>query len=157
MWRRVLGMLMLVCAASAWAGDEVLVSHAWLRESVPGQSTASLQLSLTTTRPGMLLKVETPLAQSVQIQQVMPRPGQVSVHVLRSLRLPRDRTITFGERGLALMLVGLRAPLSAGSSIPLTLTVRLFDGQLHKLQASAEVRALELSYRHYESGEVHDH
>lgn len=157
MWRRLLGFLVLMLAGNAWAANDVLVNNAWLRESVPGQNTASLQLSLTVTKPGMLLKVATPMAQGVQIQQVSPRPGNTRVRVLRSLRLPQGRAISFGEHGLALMLVGLKAPLSANSRIPISLTVRLFDGKLHQIKAEAEVRPLELSYRHYEQGEVHDH
>lgn len=157
MWHKLVMTILLVLAGNAWAGNDVLADKAWLRESVPGQENASLQLNLTVTKPGMLLKVETPLAKAVQIQQVSPRSGKVEAHAIPSLRLPRDRTITFGEHGLSLMLVGLKAPLSAGSRIPVKLTVRSFDGKLHKVEVEAEVRPLELSYRHYEQEEVHDH
>lgn len=158
MWQKLMAIALLVLAGNAWAAnDDVLVNGAWLRESVPGQDAASLQLNLTVTKPGMLLKVSTPMAAGVQIQQVVPRPGEVKIRVLRSLRLSQGRTVSFGEHGLSLMLVGLKAPLSAGSRIPLTLTVRLFDGKLHQLEAAAEVRPLDLSYRHYENEDVHDH
>jgi copper(I)-binding protein len=158
MWRKLLGVALLVLAGNSWAGsDDVLVGNTWLRESVPGQDTASLQLNLTVTRPGMLLKVSTPYAAAVQIQQVVPRPDKVITRVLHTLSLPRDRTVVFGERGLSLMLVGLKAPLSAGSRIPVTLVVRLNDGKLHQVETSAEVRALDLSYRHYEGEDVYDH
>ena len=158
MWRKLLmGIALLLLGANAWAANDVFVTGAWLRESVPGQDTASLQLNLTVTRPGMLLKVATPMAKAVQIQQVVPRPGRVQTHVLRTLRLSQGRAISFGEHGLSLMLVGLKAPLSAGSRIPLTLTVRLFDGKLRQVKVEAEVRPLDLSYRHYEREDVHDH
>ena len=156
MWQKLFGAALLVLAGNAWA-EEVLVDNVWLRESIPGQTTASLQLSLTTTKPGMLLAVSTPMAESVQIQQVMPRAGKVNTQVLPSLRLPHSRSVNFGEHGLALMLLGLKAPLSAGSRIPVTLTVRSFDGQLHKLETQAEVRPLELSYKHYQKDGVYDH
>ena len=158
MWRKLLGMALLVLAGNSWAGsNDVLVGNAWLRESVPGQKTASLQLNLTVTRPGMLLKVSTPYASAVQIQRVVPRPGKMTRQVLRTLRLPHARTIVFGQHGLSLMLVGLKAPLSAGSRIPVTVLVRLYDGKLHEVKTTAEVRSLDLSYRHYEGGEVYDH
>ncbi len=54
MWRKFVGMLLLGAASNAWAGAyDVLVEKAWLRESVPGQTSASLQLHLTrtSTRP----------------------------------------------------------------------------------------------------------
>jgi len=158
MWWKLLGVALLVLVGNAWAGsNDVMASDAWLRESVPGQKTASLQLNLTVTRPGMLLKVSTPYAAAVQIQHVVPRPGQVTKRVLRTLRLPQSRTVAFGQHGLSLMLVGLKAPLSAGSKIPVTLLVRLYDGKLHKVETTAEVRSLDLSYRHYEGDDVYDH
>lgn len=157
MWQKIWGVALLLAATGAWADNDVLVDRAWLRESVPGQDTASLQLNLTVTRPGMLLAVNTPLASAVQIQQVLPRPGSVKTRVLRSLRLSQGRTVSFGEHGLSLMLVGLKAPLSAGSRVPVAVTVRLFDGKLHKVKTEAEVRALDLSYRHYGNEEIYDH
>jgi periplasmic copper chaperone A len=158
MWRKLLGMALLLLAGNSWAGsNDVLVGNAWLRESVAGQKTASLQLNLTVTRPGMLLKVSTPYATAVQIQRVVPRPGKVIKRVLRTLRLSHASTVVFGERGLSLMLVGLKAPLSAGSRIPVTVLVRLYDGKLHKVETTAEVRPLDLSYRHYEGQDVYDH
>lgn len=157
MWQKFLGVTLLFVATSAWAGNDILVRDVWLRESVPGQDTASLQLNLTATRPATLLAVTTPVAGAVQIQRVLPTPGRVNVRVLRSLPLPRDRTVSFGQRGLSLMLVGLKAQLYAGEQIPVTLSVRLAGGKVSKLEVPAEVRPLDLSYRHYEQGEVHDH
>jgi periplasmic copper chaperone A len=158
MWQKLVGIALLALAGNAWAGsDDVLADNAWLRESVPGQTAASLQLNLTATRPARLLAVSTPLAATVQIQQVSPRPGGVEAHVLRSLSLPRGRAVSFGEHGLSLMLVGLKQPLNVGDHVPVSLTVKLADGQVRKLEVQAEVKPLELSYRHYEQEEVHDH
>lgn len=156
MWRKLWVAAFLFLAGSVCQA-EVLVDKAWLRASIPGQTTASLQLTLATTQPGMLLKVETPMSEGVQIQQVRPHAGKVYTSVVPSLRLPRDRSVNFGEHGLALMLVGLKAPLSAGSRIPVTLTVRTFDGKLHKVETKAEVREQELSYKHYQKEGIYDH
>ena len=159
MWNRLLSGIALLVVASrvCAAGNDVLVDNAWLGESVPGQTTASLQLRLTATRPAMLLAVDTPLAGAVQIQRVWPYPGGVKVHVLHRLRLARNRTVSFGEGRLSLMLIGLKAQLFPQEGIPLTLTVRLAGGHLEKLTTQAKVRPLELSYRHYRHAEVYDH
>lgn len=158
MWKKLLTLVLLTVAWPAMAGNNgVMAENAWLRESVKGQTTASMQLRLTALRPATLLKVSTPFARSVQIQRIWPRPGGTRVHVLHYLRLPTGRTVSFGEHSLALMLVGLKTQLSAKERIPVTLTVRLAGGHVDKLKIEAEVRPLELSYRHYQSEDVYDH
>jgi copper(I)-binding protein len=157
MWRKYLWVLLWMLAGNAWAGDEVLVDKAWLRESVPGQGSASLQLILTATRPARLVGVSSPAAAAVQIQRVLPRRHRAKVRLLHDLRLPRNRAVAFGEHGLALMLVGLKQPLVAGSFVRINLNVELAHGRVVTLQAEAEVKPLELSYKHYEGREVYDH
>ncbi len=158
MWRKFVGMLLLGAASNAWAGAyDVLVENAWLRESVPGQSSASLQLHLTSTRPARLVAVATPLAEAVKIQRLFAGQGKLKAREVGSQRLPRNRAVVFGERGIELMLTGLKHPLNVGDHIPITLTVEFANKHTRKVEVEAEVRALDLSYMHYSGDEVHDH
>ncbi|MBI3902566.1 MAG: copper chaperone PCu(A)C [Nitrosomonadales bacterium] len=157
MWRKILCVTSFVLAGSAWAGDDVLVDKVWLRESVPGQTTASLQLNLTALKPARLVGVSTPLAASVEIQKLVLSRGKIKSHAVASVRLPRNSTVAFGERNVSLMLLGLKAPLSVGERLPVSLTI-VFDRQRARIvEVQAEVKALELSYKHYKNNEVHDH
>jgi len=158
MWRKIVSVMLLVAACDAWAGDsDVLVEKAWLRESVPGQNSASLQLNLTAMKPATLIAVDTPLADRVKIQRLSAGRGKLVARDVTSLRLPRRRAVAFGDRGVALMLTGLKRPLNVGDKIPVTLTVAFARGQVRKVEVEAEVRPLDLSYMHYSGQEVHDH
>jgi len=157
MWRKLLCAVLLALASNVWASNEVLVDKAWLRESVAGQQSASLQLKLTVTKPAKLIGVSSPWATVVEIQQLLPSRGKMEAHTLPSLRLSRNRTLAFGEHSFALMLVGLKQPLKVGDHVPVSLTVEFSGKQVRIVEVEAEVRALELSYLHYGGQDVHDH
>lgn len=158
MLRKLLLVMMLGMASSAWAGSkDVVVKNAWLSESVPGQTTASVQLDLTcTAAAGKLVAVDSPVAESAEMQRLWPSHGKVTMAKVRNVRLPRGRAVSFGERTTSLMLLGLKQPLKVGEQVPVNLTVMLSDGKKITVEAKAEVRPLELSYKHYQGGAVQD-
>ena len=143
-------------ASHALAGEEVLVDKVWLRESVHGQESASLQLSLTVTKPANLVGVSSAMAAGGQIQRLLPSRGKMKVQVLPKLRLFRNRTLAFGEHSFALMLTGLKQPLKVGDRVPVSLTLEFSGKRLRVVEVEAEVRPLALSYKHYSGQEVHD-
>ena len=149
--------MFIMLSEDGYARNEILVNQAWLRESVPGQQSASLQLNLTVTRPGNLIGVSSPLASEVQIQHLLPNRGKISNSIVSNLPLSRNRTLAFGEHSYALMLIGLKKPLQVGDRVPVTITVEFSKNQVHHIESMAEVRALTLSYTHFSGQEVHDH
>lgn len=157
MWRELLCAALLAIAESAWASNEVLVEKAWLRESVPGQTSASLQLNLTAIKPARLVGVSSPWAEAVEIQRLSLGQGKVTARAVPDLNLPRNQAVTFGEHNISLMMVGLKRPLNVGDSVPVKLTVEFPDKRTHVVEVEAEVRRLQLSYKHYSGQEVHDH
>jgi periplasmic copper chaperone A len=159
MWRKLLAVVLLGMAGSAWAGDhDVLVKNAWVGESAPGQTTASVQLDLTSARiSGKLIAVDSTAAESAEMQRLWPSGGKIRMVKVRNVRLPRGRAVSFGEHSVSIMLLGLKQPLKIGDHIPVNLTVMLADGQKVTAEAKVEVRALDLSYKHYEDEKVQDH
>lgn len=158
MLRKFACAMLLAAVSHAWAGpNDVLVENAWLRESVPGQESASLQLNLTVTKPARLVGVSSPRAAAVEIQRLSPSRGRMKARAVPSLRLPRNRTLVFGEHSVALMMVGLKQPLNAGDHVPVTLTVEFADKHARELTVEAEIKPLDLSYKHYSGHAVQDH
>lgn len=157
MGRQLLCAGLLMLAASAWACEEIFVSNVWVRESVPGQTSASLQLNLTVTKNASLVGARTPWAESVEIHFLSPGHGKMEARRVPTMRLPRNRTLVFGERKLALMMMGLKQPLHVGDRVPVSLTVEFANKRLRTVEAEAEVRPLALSYRHYQKQNVYDH
>jgi len=143
---------------ACWAGPfDPIVSAAWVGESIPGQTTATLQLNLTTVKPVKLMSVTSPLAGSVEIHSLMKHKGAMSVQIVDSLQLPEHRTIIFGSRGLFLMMTGIKQQLNIGDKVPVNLMFAYPDKQTKTIAAVAEVRKMELSYKHYGPNEVYDH
>lgn len=143
-------------ALPAWAGNDVIVDKVWLRESVPGQTAATVQLNLSVNRAARLVGVSSPLADSGEIVQVERRSGRMQTRALPDLKLAARSTTIFGMRGLYLMLRGLNKPLQTGDKVPVSLELQI-GGKLQTVNMTAEVRALELSYKHYNDPAVMDH
>jgi hypothetical protein len=157
MWRKLFCAASLLLAGNAWAGaNDVMVDKVWMRESVPGQTSATVQLNLYVTKPSRLLSVSSPAAAAGEIQGVVMHRGKPTTGTVDSLRLNAHSTTLFGTRGMYLTLVGLKQPLNVGDRIPITLVLEV-AGKRQTVNTEAEVRALELSYQHYNNPDVKDH
>ena len=154
---------MMFALAATWmscalAGPlDPLISGAWIGESMPGQDTSTLQLNLTTVKAVTLLSVSSPVANAVEIHSMKLHRGKLQMHIVNDLQLPEHRTITFGSDKLFLMLTGIKQTLNSGDKIPLSLTFSFADKHTKTIEATAEVRKMGLSYKHYGTKEVYDH
>jgi hypothetical protein len=156
MWRRLFCVSLLL-AGNAWAGaNDVMVDKVWMRESVPGQQSATVMLNLSVTKAGRLLSVSSPVAKSGEIQDVVMRHGKLQTETVNSMKLPAHSTTLFGTHGIYMTLVGLNQALKPGDRVPLTLGVEI-GGKSFTINTVAEVKALELSYQHYNDPTVKDH
>lgn len=157
MLRKLVLVASVFLAGNVWAGaDDVMVEQAWMRESVPGQTMATVQLNLYTTKPARLVSVRSPLAKSGEIQAMGMYHGKMQARAMDSLRLEAHSNVIFGTRNLYLALVGLKRPLAVGDRVPVSLVVEV-GGKSQEISVEAEVRALELSYQHYNDPAVKDH
>jgi copper(I)-binding protein len=144
--------------SAALAGPlDPLVSAAWVGESIPEQNTSTLQLNLTTVKAVNLLSISSPVANAVEIHSMKLHKGKLQMHIVNDLQLPEHRTITFGSDKLFLMMTGIKQPLNSGDKIPLRLTFSFADKHTKTIEATAEVRKMGLSYKHYGPNEVYDH
>jgi len=157
MWKNMLLVMALGWVSSVWAGPyDPIVTVAWVGESVPGQTTASIQLNLTTVKPVTLMSLTSPLAVSVEIQNLKASKGAMKVYVLSNLPLPEHRTTTFPSQGFFLIMKELKQPLKIGDHVPITLTFKFADKQTKSVSTDAEVRKMELSYKQYGPNAVYD-
>lgn len=158
MWKSMILAALAVSCSNSWAGPlDPIVSKAWVGESVPGQTTATLQMNVTTVKAVTLLSVTTPAADNIEIHSLMKHKGAMKVQVVSRLPLPEHSTSIFGSRGLFLMMTGIKQPLKTGDRIPVNLLVAFADKKTKTIPAEAEVRPMELSYKHYGPNEVYDH
>jgi periplasmic copper chaperone A len=157
MWRVLVCTVGLLLAGHACAGaNDVIVDKVWMRESVPGQVSVTVQMNLSVTKAARLLSISSPVAKSGEIQGVVMRHGKLQTETVPSMKLAAHSTTLFGTRGMYLSLVGLKQPLNVGDRVPLSLVVEV-GGKPYTIKAEAEVRALDLSYQHYNDPTVKDH
>jgi copper(I)-binding protein len=157
MVKRLLGLMVLLLAQQAWAGaNDVVVDKVWMRESVPEQQSVTVQMNLSVTKAARLLSVSSPIASSGEIQGVVMRRGKMQTSTVDSMKLAAHSTIIFGTRGVYLVLQGLNKVLNVGDRVPVTLVLEI-AGKKQTVNVEAEVKALELSYKHYQDPTVKDH
>lgn len=129
-----LGIVLPACAA-------VTVRDAWVRGTVPGQSTTGGYLTLRSADDAKLVSVATPAAKRVEIHSSEMEGGVMRMRPVQSVPLPGGRDVPIqGE--LHLMLIDVTHALGAGERIPLTLTIEDARGRRSKVEVQAPVRPL---------------
>lgn len=145
------GLLAMSAVAPAFA-DDVKVSNAWTRATVPGQDTASVQLTITSKKAATLIGVMSGSAQSGEIHTMVMEGDVMKMRAIESLPLPAKTPVSLGADGNHLMLIGLRQPLKAGRKLPFALNVKFADGSTTIVRVLAAIKPLETA-----SDEGHEH
>ncbi len=146
-FRNVLFIIVFALSGSAWAESkdakdvkDVVVKNAWVTETTPGQTKASVQMEITCVNSiGKLVAVESPLAESVEMQRLRPSHGKMAVETLSAVAMRHNRPMEFGPRTTSIMLLGLKQPLKAGDVVPLKLTVNT-AGKKVEVEVKAKVK-----------------
>lgn len=134
-------LVALLLSVNVYAAD-VQVEGAWSRATAPGQDAAMVDMSIASKQDGTLVGVTSPVCKSVELHSMTHEDGMMKMREVKELALPAGKRINLGESGYHLMLIGLKAPIEAGDGVPLTLSVRLANKRVVKVEVSAEVRPL---------------
>ena len=128
-------------AAAACAAEPVSVSNAWVRATVPGQSTGSAYMDLTAGAPATLVAAQSAVAAKVQLHSMAMDGGVMKMRAVAKVELPAHQTVSLNPGGYHLMLVDLNHQLKAGERVPLSLVVADAKGVKTTLKLDVEVRA----------------
>lgn len=135
------------CAAIFFASAAVAapavpkVEGAWIRSTVKGQAGTGAFMKLTPSQATQLVGASTPVAGTAEVHE-MKMEGQVmKMRAVPALDLPAGRATELKPGGYHIMLLDLKQPLAAGSSVPLTLTFRDSKGVEEKLELKVPVSA----------------
>jgi periplasmic copper chaperone A len=128
--RRILLLLALaiLCGATAVARDYKLgaleISAPWARATPPSAPAGGGFLKITNTgsTSDRLVSANSPAAELVQVHE-MKMDGNVMRmrEVEKGLEIPAGGSVTLAPGSFHLMMMGLKAPLKQGASVPLTL------------------------------------
>lgn len=131
----------LLLSASVQAGD-VQIEGAWSRATAPGQDTAMVDLSITSKQAATLAGFSSTASKTVELHSMTHDNGVMKMREVKSLELPAGKRVNLGESGYHLMLIGLKAPLKAGDSVPLALNIKAPNKAMVKVETKAEVKPL---------------
>ncbi len=104
--------------------DNLTVSQAWVRATVPGQEVSGAFMNLTSKTNARLIKAESPVAEIVEIHSMSMNNGVMQMREIKELELPAGKTVQLAPGGFHIMLINLSRQLKAGDSVPIKLTIK---------------------------------
>lgn len=118
----------------------VKAEGAWARASVPGQQATGAFVRLTAQEPLQLVGVETPVAGAGEIHEMKMDGDVMRMRAIDTLALPEGQTVELKPGGYHLMFQQLKAPLTEGVDVPLTLVFKDGQGALSRLHLQVPVQ-----------------
>ena len=124
------------------AQSQTRVTDAWVRGTVAEQKATGAFMQLTSVAGGKLVSASSTAAGVVEIHEMKMEGNTMQMRAVRGLDLPAGKAVALKPGSYHMMLLDLKAPLVAGSTVDLTLVVEGKDGKRETVRVKAPVRAL---------------
>ena len=131
----------LLLSASVYAGD-IQIEGAWTRATISGQDMAMVYMSITSAQNATIVGVSTKASKTAGMHTMEHKGGKMRMYEVKSINLPANERMNMSLHGYHLELAGLKAPLKAGETLPLTLNIEMADKSIVKIDVQAEIRPL---------------
>lgn len=141
LFRTLLPTLAIVCAQAAHAQSPapVAAEGAWARATVQGQRSSGAFMTLVAREPVTLVRIVTPVAGVAEVHEMKMEGDVMRMRAVDAVELAPRQPLALRPGGYHLMLQELKAPLRAGTSIPLTLVFRTAAGEERQLALQVPV------------------
>lgn len=109
--------------AHSYKQGDVRIGHVWTRETPGDVTTADFYMPLLNvgTVADRLTGASSPVAERIEIHETIRKNGIASMKRLDFLALEPGAPVALSPGGVHLMVFGLKHPLKAGETVPLTL------------------------------------
>ena len=115
-------LLIALPAVALAAPPNIQVEHAWSR-ATPAGTTGVVYLTITDQGdPDKLTAVSSSVATKSELHESFDDHGIMKMRAVANLLVTTARPLTLAPGGYHIMLMGLKQPLVAGTTFPLTLT-----------------------------------
>lgn len=131
----------LLLSTGAYAGD-IQVEGAWTRATLPGQDMAMVYMSITSNQAATIVGVSSNASKTAEMHTMEHKGGMMKMYEVKSIPLPANARLDMNMHGYHLVLAGLKAPLKADATVPLTLSIEMADKHSVKVDVQVEVRPL---------------
>ena len=140
---RLITTTTLATLATTVVAQNVTVSDAWVRATVSGQMATGAFMKITAKEPGKLIAGSSPVAGVVEVHEMKMEKDVMKMAALpNGLDLPAGQTVELRPGGYHIMLMDLKAPLAADSTVPVTLVFQDAKGKQTKQEFKLPVKAL---------------
>ncbi len=116
----------LAFAGAAFAVDlgPLHISHPSAGPTAPGQPNGAAYLTIENAGPNAdrLIALQTPAAAAAELHAMSDEGGVMTMRKQGAVEIAPGATLALQQGGLHIMLIGLTSPLTAGETVPLTLT-----------------------------------
>jgi len=126
--------------ASAATHAQVTVDKPWVRTTVAQQTTSAAYMTITSAAGGKLVEASSPLAASAEVHEMKMSGDLMKMRAVDALALPAGKPVELKPGGYHMMLVGLKAPLTAGEVVPIRLVVEDAKGKRQTVDVKATAR-----------------
>ncbi len=116
---------------------QVSVDRAWARATVQGQTATGAFMRVTAQKDVLLTGGRSPVADVVEVHEMKMDNDVMRMRPVGKLQLKAGQSIELRPGGLHLMMMGLKQPLKAGASVPLTLEFQAADGSVSTVDVKA--------------------
>ncbi len=130
-----------LAAQAAWAAN-ISVTDAWARATMPGQPVSGAYMQIQSDADARLLGVSSTAVPRVEVHEMNMDGGVMRMREVKSIDLPKGRTVSLEPGGYHIMLMSLKKPIAAGDAIPLTLVVES-GGKRQTVEVKAQARAMD--------------
>lgn len=137
----------LTAASAAAAGDAAApdalprIEGAWVRSAVAGQQGTGAFMKITAPRAMALVGASSPAAGVAEVHEMKMEGDVMKMRAVPQLDLPAGRTVELKPGGYHIMLMQLKQPLAAGTTVPLTLQFRDAQGTPSRIELKVPVAA----------------
>jgi len=130
-----------LAAQAAWAAN-ISVTDAWARATMPGQPVSGAYMQIQSDADARLLGAFSTVVPRVEVHEMNMDGGVMRMREVKSIDLPKGKTVTLEPGGYHIMLMNLKKPIAAGDVIPLTLVVES-GGKRQTVEVKAKARAMD--------------
>ena len=120
------GLAFVVCCfiagAAAAQNGPIEVKNAWARATIGKHDVGAAYLTILSAVPDRLVAASTPVAAKADLMTMEGGSGAMKMRYLSAIEVPANRPVILNPDGLHVWLAGLKQPLKAGESFPLTLS-----------------------------------
>ena len=125
MLKKICLLAALATTIPAWAGsaDEVSVEGPYVRMAPPGAPATAAFMVLRNSggKAARLVKVDNRVAKVTELHNHLNDGGVMRMRQVKAIEIPAKGEVSLAPGGLHVMLIDLKAPLTEGASVPLTL------------------------------------